>query len=493
MMKILLVNAPVFFNKFENSQAPLGIAYVAASLLKNGFTDIKLKDYEVEPYSDDEFLGLVREFSPDVIGLSCRTASYPSAVKLINLLRKDNVTAKLVIGGHHATALTENVLRETGVDIVVRHEGEVTFPELVDVLGKGADIEKVKGIAYLRDGKVVHTPNRELVDNLDLLPFPARELLPMDKYAYGVLLSSRGCPFKCVYCDKNISTRNVRYRSVDNVLDEIEEVVLKWKEDRIYFIDDHFLLNKKRFFEITNGWMKRGLKFEWLCQARVDAADEEILRQAKKSGCISIIYGVESGDPVELEFLSKGGGCTLEQGERAIRLTKEAGIACRVNFMLGFPVSTHETVRNSIRYAKKLNADNYRFFHVVPLPNTPLWDRCVKDGIVTDNMDWSRFNFNEAMIATNDLSLDDLQIYGAAAYLHVFKWKVLREFTLTLIPNFLKFIKELPKRKKVASALFYSFPAFANMASQIWFQMARKDFKGKLKFIKDIIVIERSL
>ncbi len=492
-MKILFVNAPVFFNRFENSQAPLGISYMASLLLENGFQEVRIKDYEVESFNENEFLSLIKQYFPEIIGFSCRTASYPSAVKLITLLQQNNINALLVLGGHHATALTDAVLKETKVDYIIRHEGERTFLELVRTLSEGGDVERVKGISFIKEGVLCHTPPRGLIMDLDTLPFPARELLPMNKYAYSVLLSSRGCPFQCVYCDKNVSTRNVHYRSVENVVDEIEEIILRWKKDRIYFIDDHFLLNKKRFFEITDEWMRRGLKFEWLFQARVDAIDKEVLTRAKASGCISIIFGVESGDPTELEFLSKGGSATLEQGEKAIRLTREAGIASRTNFMLGFPVSTHETVKNSIKYAKNINAENYRFFHVVPLPNTPLWDKCVEDKIISDDIDWSKFNFNEAMIATNDLSLDDLQVYAGAAYFHVFKWKVLKEFTITVIFNFYKFLKELPKRKKISSSLFYSFPAFANMASQIWFLMGRMNFKEKMRYLRNIIVTERNL
>ncbi len=492
-MKILLINVPMFFNSFDNSQAPLGISYIASNLIKNGYEEIKIKDYEVESYSETELLALLKAFEPQIVGISARTSSYYSAIQIVQLLKDNNIPARSVIGGHHSTALTDRVLEETAVDFVVRHEGEITFLELVRTLEKGGNPEEVKGLSFLKDGKPFHTETRSLIADLDSLSFPARELLPMEKYSYSVLLTSRGCPFPCVYCDKNISTRDVRYRSVENVLDELEEIVVKWKKDRVYFIDDHFLLNKKRFFEITDGWLKRGLKFQWLFQARADSVDEEVLKRAKETGCIFITYGIETGDQTELDYLNKGGRCTLAQGEKAVALTKAAGISCRVHFMLGFPVSTHETIRNSIRYAKKLDAENYRFYHVVPLPNTPLWDTCVEKKIITHHVDWSKFNLNEPIIATNDLSLTDLQQYAGAAYIHVFKWKVLKEFSLLFIPNFIKFLRDLPKRKKIASSLFYTFPAFANMTSQLWFFIRKMNSIDKLKFIRDILFLERKL
>lgn len=493
-MNILLINIPVCFNAFENSQPPLGIAYLAAICRRDGFDHVKIRDYEVELFDGNSFGPELLEFQPDVVGISCRTASYPAAVQLTETIRNVVPGAKVVFGGHHPTALAQEVLIETSADVVVRKEGEETFPALLRALTAGESIEGVAGISWrAADGTIRHNPDRGYISDLDAIPFPAWDLLPMKRYAYGVILSSRGCPFNCIYCDKNISTREVRYRSEELVVEEITELVVTWKQDLIYFDDDHFLLNKKRFFRIMDLLAVRGVRFLWKCQARVDSIDLEVLQRAKQAGCVEIIFGVETGDPSELKFIEKAGNATLEQTRNVFRWAREAGLLTRANFMLGFPVSTPETVINTIRFAVELKADNYRFFHVVPLPNTNLWDYCQANGMIPQTVRWQDFTFSQAILHPKGLPADLLQAYSGAAYLHVFRRKVISECTLELLPRLVRFVWCYRKLGKVTSSLFRTFPAFANMAAEIWFLMVNKSWSERWRFLREIRSLERTL
>ena len=493
-MNILLINVPVKFNAFENSQPPLGIAYLASVCRQCGYEQVRIKDYEVEPFDETVFTDLLQEFEPDVVGLSCRTASYPAAVQLAQTLRRVVPAALIVFGGHHPTALDRDVLAETVADVVVRREGEETFPALLKAIEAGETLSSVAGISYRApDGSIVQNPDRGYLADIDTLPFPAWDLLPMKRYAYGVVLSSRGCPFHCIYCDKNISTREVRYRSEESVVEEIVALVTTWGQELIYFDDDHFLLNKERFFRIMDLLKFKGVGFKWKCQARVDSIDQEVLQRARQTGCREIIFGVETGDPSELEFIQKSGNATLEQTRRVFQWTRQAGIPTRANFMLGFPVSTPQTVANTIRFAAELRADNYRFFHVVPLPNTNLWDYCVANGMIPSTIKWQDFTFSQAVLQPEGLPADLLQTYSGAAYLRVFGKKVIKECTVELLPRLVRFVGLYGKIGKVSSTLFRTFPSFANMASEIWFLMANKTWSEKWRFLRDIRALERTL
>lgn len=493
-MTILLLNIPVRFNAFENSQPPLGIAYLAAVCRQQGLGEIILRDYEVEPFSDEDFLRILREKSPEVVAFSCRTASYPAAVELARKVARSSPRSLIVFGGHHPTALPGEVLSESPAQVVVRREGEETFPDLIRTLEEGGALARVPGISF-RDakGEIRHNPDRDFIADLDSLPMPAWDLLPMKRYAYGVVLSSRGCPFQCIYCDKNISTREVRYRSEESVVDELDELVNVWKRDLIYFDDDHFMLNKDRFFRILDLAAARGLAFQWKCQARVDSIDLEVLEKAKSSGCTEIIFGVETGDEKELCFIRKAGNATLDQTRRVFRWARRVGIATRANFMLGFPVSTPETVSNTIRFAAELDADNYRFFHVVPLPNTELWEYCLERQLISAETAWEKFTFSQAVLEPETLSLKQLQRYSGAAYLHVFRRKVAREVTLEFIPRLVRFASCYRRIGRVSSSLFRTFPAFANMAAEIWFLMANRGWRKKARFLYEIWSLERKL
>lgn len=490
-MKVLLLNMPIHFNSWQNLEMPLGILYIASELERHGHT-VSMRDYEVEHFNESEFSWYLDKFHPDVVGISFRSSSYVSAKKISILIKNTNLDIKVVLGGHHATAFAKETLKDMAADFVIRGEGEYIMPELLDALERKSDLSKIEGLTYYKDGFLVDNMPAGMIKDLDLLSFPAWHLLNMDKYVTGSILTSRGCPFGCIYCDKGVSTRKVRFRSPQNIYNEMKIFEEKYKKGRLYFIDDYFLLNKKRLSELFSLVSNdKDFKIRWYCQARVDGLDEELLKNAKKTGCEMIIFGVETGDPKELEYINKN--ATLEDAMRAMELTKKARIRSRANFMIGFPMSTHETVSNSIRFARKINADLYRFFIVSPLPNTILWDRVQQMHPEIADVSWDKFDFYSPSFDTAGMKKEDLVKYVLVAYLYVLKDKVLWELTLGFFPRFIRLVARFIKNRRLRGNLSVVFPACVNLFLEGWFILRNLPAEKRLSCIKGIVKLERKL
>lgn len=489
-MNILLVNMPIHFNSRENLEPPLGIAYLASVLEKAG-ENVYLKDLEVEIFLPNKLESFILDKQIDLIGISFRTASYRSSKQFILAIKKMRKIPILVAGGHHTTSFPEHTLRDLGCDIAVRGEAENIILELIKALENKEPLNSINGISF-RDGeKIITTPSAHTIDELDNLPFPARHLLPMERYNAITVLTSRGCPFSCIYCDKGISKRQVKFRSPENVYAEMLEIDRNYPGKRIYFVDDHFFLAKPRLDKMFELIEKNGLKFNWVCQARADGVNLDMLKRAKKAGCELIIYGIESGDPQELEYMRKQ--ATVEEARSAIRLTKEAGIRARANFMLGFPISTHSTIRNTIKFAGSVPLEIVRFFSVAPLPNTELWDRVYGRDIDLNNINWDEFDFYTPSYATKELSKEDIQYYVGAAYIHTLKKKVLFEVSFTFFPRLIKLLRLFLKKRRIRGFLSLTFPATVNLFLDLRAVMYSKNLFKKIHFLGKSLYLESRL
>lgn len=490
-MRTLLLNMPVKFNSWQNLEMPLGIAYIASELERRGHI-VRITDYEIELFEKAQFRNELNTHRPDVVGISFRSSSYLSTKNISAAIKEFDSDIKIILGGHHATAFPEDTLKNINADFVIRGEGEFVMGQLLEALEKQSDLGNIKGLTYKVGEAIVSNEASKPVEDLDALAFPAWHLLHMEKYTTGSILTSRGCPFACIYCDKGVSTRKVRFRSPRSIYEEISAFEEKHKKSRIYFVDDYFLLNKKRLLEIFDLIARNErLRFKWCCQARVDGIDGEIAEAAKKSGCEMIIFGVETGDKDELEYINKK--ATLEQAQKAIVATKRAGIKTRANFMIGFPISTRETVGNSIRFAKKINADLYRFFIVSPLPNTVLWDRIEALHPEISKIGWDKFDFYNPSFDTVEIKKEDLVKYVLAAYLHVLKNKVIWELTVGFIPRFSRLLYLFLKNKKIRGNLSVTFPACVNLFLENWFIIRNLKKDIRLNYIKAMFKLAGSI
>lgn len=453
-MKVLLLYPRAdHIKEFMAERPPLGLAYIAAYLEKEGHI-VEILDLNISDNTKKELEEKIKE--NDVIGISILSVFYESTKNLIIYIRKINPNITIVVGGAHASALPNEVLEENDINFVIMGEGELTFAELLENLQKGTSYRMVNGIVFKQNGKIIQTPKREVIKNLDMLPFPARHLLKLDKYVNyfdnqrsTVMMTSRGCPYNCFYCNKNIG-QIWRSRSARNVVDEIEEVYRKYAISVFYFHDDLFTLKKDRVIDICEEILKRNLRIRWICESRVNTIDEEMLRWMKKAGCRAIHYGVESGDQ---EIINKiGKGITLEQARKALALTKKVGIYSKSYFIIGFPWDTKETINKTINFALSLKTDELQFTMLMPYPGTKCWEEAIKVGSIDPvNINWDVFSptnleVKDKVFFTNNLSAEMIRSLRKKAYrktiIHIIITK-LREGNVKYLYNLFKEKKNL--------------------------------------------------
>lgn len=388
-MKIVLIYPPYSlkeeFGKLEevgNLQQPLGLAYLAAVLEKERH-QVKIIDAPPLGYTISDIIREVKDFSPDVVGLTTVTVDFYKAIKIACQIKK-NLGCPVIIGGPHLTADPENSMKQKCFDYGIIGEGEKTIIELVEKIRKNdlENLDKIKGIIYRHQGKIIKTQPRPFIKNLDTIPFPARHLLPpLEKYhptpasykklPVGSITTSRGCPFQCIFCDRSIFGNNYRFRSPKNVVDELEILVRDFGAQEVRFWDDTFNANPERVVEICQEMIKRKLDIPWTCLARVNFVDQETLGWMKKAGCWQISYGIESGNPEVLKIIKKG--LTKEMVRQALKLTKKAGIGIRGFFIFGLPGDTKKTMQETIDFAKSLSLDVANFYITMPFPGTELY------------------------------------------------------------------------------------------------------------------------
>ncbi|MCK4926815.1 radical SAM protein, partial [Candidatus Aerophobetes bacterium] len=305
--------------------------------------------------------------------------------------------------------------------------------ELVNAISNGADWKEVKGLTFKEGGETVVTPERPVIDDLDTLPFPARDLLPNHLYRgsigmkgglFTLVTASRGCPFKCHFCSTPRFWPALRRRSVGNVLDELEHVCHTYKVDLVRFADEAIVVNKRWLTELCQGMVERGLneKMAWTCDGRVDVVSEDILEEMKRANCQLIFYGIEFGNQRILDFSGKG--MTIAQIHKAIDMTKKAGISPTGNFLLGYPTETRETIEDTIALAKSLDLDFCSFSIVTPFPGSRLYDYCKQNDLLwTEN--WEEYNYfhpGKGIIKLTDVSDEELMsLYQEARYEYRFR------------------------------------------------------------------------
>ncbi|MBM4286967.1 MAG: radical SAM protein [Deltaproteobacteria bacterium] len=375
-MKIILLNPPGHRPGGDSLVVPpLGLAYLAAVLRQEGFA-VSLKDAFAERLSWDDLAAYLKAEAPDILGLSSVTHTIASAFKAVQLARPHVST--IVMGGPHISVYGQEIFQQCPeLDLGVVGEGEETITELVTALAAGRSPEGIPGVI----GKDFIGPQRPLISNLDQLPFPARDLLPLNNYHYALskgrrvmtLFTSRGCPYHCIFCDKSIFGSRWRARSAQNILAEIDELVQRFKTYSLIIYDDLFTLNTDRVTEICEGILQRGYRLDWKCESRVNLVDQSslaTLKLMKRAGCSLIAYGVESGNQHALDYLNKK--ITVEQIRRAFALTHQAGLETMAYFILGLPVESYADGLRTIAFAQEIDPTYVQFATLSPFYGTTL-------------------------------------------------------------------------------------------------------------------------
>lgn len=402
-MKISLINPFVDFPE----PSSLGLLYIAAVLERAGYEvsvnnihDYEWKNIENTP---QRYIEKLVDKSTDLIGFTCLTPQFPKYKFLARQIKEKFPEIPIVVGGVHPTALPYGVLRENETDFIVIGEGEETMLEFCERLNEGRSLQDCRGIGYKQNnGELIINPPRPLIQNLDSLPFPARHLIPYDKYITGSSIRgywsnrgastmvSRGCPFNCIYCSSHLMFgRKVRYRSPQNVILEIKQLKDEYKIDSLWFMDDTFTVNKKYVTEFCDLLREEGIDIKWSCQSRVDTVvDKELLHKMKKAGCVQIELGVESGSDKVLKALKKG--FTVSQVVLAFKLIKEAGIRPLATFMLGNPSEDYSDIRRTRDLVKQIKPAYAQFFITTPYPGTELYSMAIENGWLKTE-DYSKF------------------------------------------------------------------------------------------------------
>jgi radical SAM superfamily enzyme YgiQ (UPF0313 family) len=407
-MKILLVRhhdignintrLPESINKVQGIYPPLGIAYIA-SVLEASDHKVKILDSQALNLTTKETKKEIYKFHPDVVGITCMTSNLKGALEVARLAKDISEDIVTVLGGSNLFVYPRETLTYDYVDFGVAGEGEIIFPELISAISGRKKLGDIDGLAYKKNNVIKFKPATRWVKNLNILPFPARHLLPNHKYfsilsdhPFTTMITSRGCPYNCGYCFRKHLDKIVRFRSPENVVDEIEHCLeMGFKE--IWFYDDTFTMNRKHVIGICNEILARGLNFKWEAVTRVDCVDLEILKKMKMAGCHLIRYGIESGDQAILNIMKKG--ITLKQAEDAISLTKHVGIDTFCFFMIGYPGENEEKIKKTIDFTSKLNPDWVMFSNTIPYPSTELLDLAYELGLLEDKDYWKKFTMGK--------------------------------------------------------------------------------------------------
>jgi radical SAM superfamily enzyme YgiQ (UPF0313 family) len=395
---MLKTNVPEIIDEETGLYPPLGLMYVASYVEKNTDHRIEILDTQVERMTYDEIAQNIKLRGPDIVGIQTTSFTFIDVIITARIAKKIDKNIKIVLGGPHVNIYPEETILNPEIDFLVLGEGEYIFTELINAIAQRKDLGKIKGIVYKKNGEIINTGLAGLINDLDSLPFPSRHLVPYRKY-YSVLakytpittmMTSRGCPYRCIFCDRPHLGKVFRFRSAENVVNEMEECVkLGIKEFFLY--DDTFTINRKRVIDVCDEILKRNLKIAWDIRARVDTVDKNILRKLRLAGCERIHYGVEAGTQSILDVLKKG--ITIEQVENAFKWTRKEGITTLAYFMIGNPTENKEQILTTINLAKKIKPDFVHISITTPFPATELYREGLKRGILKYDY-WKDFSQN---------------------------------------------------------------------------------------------------
>lgn len=415
--EIILINPPSPFLINQKCFPPLGILYLAAALEKNG---IPVKAVDLADCENDLELALENHLDGFLYGITSSTPQYPYAIKIKDIIRKKNKNARIIIGGAHPSSLADKCLKD-GFDNVVVGEGEDAILSIVKAIEEKKDLSFLIQLPYISD--------------LDLIPHPARHLLPIKSYGYDIgegsattIITSRGCAFSCVFCSKDVWQRSMRFHSVDYVTEELKKIISEYGIRYFLFLDDAINLKRDRILALCAKIKPLGIK--WRCYARAELNAKEVIDAMKEAGCVEIGVGIESGSQKILDIVGKGS--TVKKNTSFVRDCQEAGIAVNAFIMIGLPGETHETVEETKRWMEELRPDKFGFNIFMPYAGTPVcrnpqnYDLVIYD--IPEEHSWVKGRQGEyrCYVATSELSSREiLRLFTELFeyYTHLINWK----------------------------------------------------------------------
>lgn len=450
-MRVLLIKPPATYYSTESGYSPyepLGLMYLAGYLRKYGDCEVKILDTSTRVdlkrwegnffkigYTDEMITSEILNFKPDLVGISSMfTINSKGAHDVAEIVKKIDRRIPVVVGGAHASAFPEWVLKDEDVDLVAVGEGEETLLEIANCIRADKDIYQINGIAFKRDGGVIRNPVRSFLKDLDHIPFPARDLVDMDLYFYeeynfshsmspprSTIVSSRGCPYKCTFCSiHSLWKHTYRMRNPEKVVDEIEFLMETYGVKEIAFFDDNLSASKSRMIKICDEIIKRKLKIHWCTPNGIAiwTLDEEVLSKMRESGCYKLTFGIETASPDTQKFIRKD-HINLEKSKELIKYCNRIGIWTHSSFIIGFPYETEKDILKTIDYAVNSDLDMASFFIATPYPGTEMYDIYQRENLLPElgddkALEWLG-NVGGSMCNTKNFTSKQIEDYVALA------------------------------------------------------------------------------
>jgi radical SAM superfamily enzyme YgiQ (UPF0313 family) len=491
MKSVVLVNPPLQLvdrygkdmKHFGGVSEPLGLGYIAGYLEQEG-VPVRIIDSQAEHMGIDELVKNIIDHGDDIVGITFLTPMFSSVKALSERVKASDPSRLVVLGGAHCISLPERTLEEIPcADVICHGEGEFTMEEIArkDISQWG----EIEGLCFRRDGEIVKTPQRKTEKDLDVIPFPARHLLPMDKYRLTAsrvsgsgycptIVVARGCPFHCTFCSLSRGLK-LRTHSVERIIAEVQHLIDTYGAEQVNIEADTLTINRRFLVALCEAFIESGIskKVQWTCESRIDSVDEELLTLMKEAGCWQVSYGIEAGSQRLLALIKKK--TTLKQIEDVCALTKRMGITIRGFFMLGLPTETREESFETINFAKKIDPTWAQFTVTVPYPGTPMYDELAASGEIR-TYDWDKYNTwwgwkdeEDAPFVPKGRTVKELQVLQKRA---------LREFYLrpTVFWRFLMRTRSLYDFSKYAKGVWVLW--------KTWFSEASLQYPGAVPWRK---------
>ena len=403
---------------------PLGLANLAAMTRKHG-VKTAIIDAAALMLDEEEVAREILKQEFTYVGFTAVTISVGHAARVAGIIKNTNKSITTIIGGPHLTAVPhETMNRYPEFDIGVIGEGDYTIVDLLEALENGKDLSLIRGLIIRANSGLCVTSPRERIRNLDDLPMPAWDLLPnlakyycppvhtLKRIPAGLLIASRGCPGRCTFCANIVFGKVMRAYSAEYTFEMIKDLYYTYGIREIQLRDDNFTAYRKRMIELCEILKREKLDLVWTCAGRVDMVDPILLRTMKEAGCWQIWYGIESGAQAILDKIKKN--TTIEQIEKAVRITKEAGISPCGFFILGHPTETRKSLEATINLSIKLHLDEAHFGFMTPLPGAEIYHHTEEYGTFDD--DWEKLNGWFPVFVPYGLTVEELVRYSKTAF-----------------------------------------------------------------------------
>jgi len=414
------------WKQIQRSFPSNGILCLAAYIREKGFS-VKVIDGVLESLSNDEICKRILAIANEsggirYIGLSVTTLLYYTAAEIAIFAKNNLHGIKIIFGGPHPSSLPSDVIAEAFVDYVIRGEGEYALADLLE----NKLVDDIGGLTFIKNGLIIHNPDRPRIRNLDILPMPAYDLVPIERskpfigqfvglkkvVPSTLIIATRGCIGKCTFCSKTFAP-GVAYKSAKKIIEEIEFLQSRFKIQHFVFYDDTFTSNQKLISEFCETLILKKIAITWTCSSRVDCVSRELLFKMKEAGCTQVLYGVESFSDDVLKSINKI--ATAEDNINAIKWTKETGMIVRIAIMIGNPADTIETLENNIKLLRKYKPDLIQVTIATPLPGSALYKSGVENNKITCT-DWEKYNGDYIVMQHPVLTEKDLKKYYLKTY-----------------------------------------------------------------------------